>query len=126
MSISWTSSGDFKRTQAFLDRMTRLDLKTRLSRYGDQGLSALRAATPVDSGLAANSWSYEVETNSNGFSLTWKNFDVENGFPVAIMINHGYSTGTGGFVAGRNYINPAIQPVFDRIVNEIWKEVTSS
>lgn len=90
------------------------------------GIGALAAATPHDSGLAASSWGYKVENSSGGVSISWTNTDVEGGFPVAIMLQYGHGTGTGGYVAGRDYINPAMKPIFDKIADRVWKAVTSA
>jgi hypothetical protein len=124
--ISFSSTGDWRRTEAFLRKMTSTDLLSALGKYGQQGVSALAAATPTDSGLAASSWDYTVEGSQGSASITWTNTDQENGFPVAIMLQYGHGTGTGGYVQGRDYINPAIRPVFDRIADEVWKAVTSA
>lgn len=126
VSVSFTHSGDLNRTTAFLESMQRLDILRTISRYGQEGVNALASATPVDTGLAASSWSYGVQQTRGGFSIAWSNYDIENGFPVVIMLQYGYGTGTGGFVQGRDFINPAIRPIFDRIANDVWKVVTSS
>jgi hypothetical protein len=124
--FSFESKGDFTNTMRFLKAMEHLNLPALLAPYGQEGVSALAAATPVDSGLAAASWGYEVSSSRSGVTITWTNTDTENGFPVAIMLQYGHGTGTGGYVQGRDYINPAIRPIFDRIANEVWKVVTSS
>lgn len=124
--IKFTSSGSFKHTESFLRAMTRLDIPSILHKYGKVGVLALSAATPVNTGLAAASWYYEVSTRGGTYSISWCNFDVENGFPVAIMLQYGYATGTGGYVQGQDYINPAIRPIFDQIANDVWKAVTSA
>lgn len=97
-----------------------------LNHYGKVGVDALSRATPVDSGLAANSWGFVVEQKGSVYSITWTNNDIENGFPVAVMIQYGYGTGNGAYIQGRDYINPAMQPIFDQIANEVWKAVTSA
>lgn len=124
--ITLTSKGDFRRTESFLKKMSRRDIYKVLGKYGQEGVAALSSATPVESGLAANSWSYEVENNRRSASISWLNHDVESGFPVAIMLQFGYGTGTGGYVQGRDYINPAIKPIFDKIAESVWREVTSA
>ena len=123
--FSVTSTGSFKKTSAFLEAMRRLNIMAVLERHGREGVSALSAATPMDSGLAASSWSYEVARRGGVYEITWLNHDIENGFPVAIMLQYGYGTGTGGYVQGQDYINPAIRPIFDRIADEVWRVVTS-
>lgn len=124
--IIFESKGDFRKTDNFLKKMAKLDLASRLGKYGQEGVSALASATPTDTGLAANSWYYEVEAKGKSATLTWLNHDIESGFPVAIMIQYGHGTGTGGYVRGQDYINPAIRPIFDRISEAVWKEVTSA
>lgn len=122
--IVFESKGDFKRTGNFLKRLLKLDIYKVLDRYGREGVAALSSATPADSGLASTSWDYKTEVNRKSASITWLNHDIENGFPVAVMLQYGYGTGTGGYVQGRDYINPAIKPVFDKIANSVWREVT--
>jgi hypothetical protein len=124
--FSITSTGSFKKTSTFLEAMARLNIMAVLNRYGSEGVAALARATPVDSGLAASSWSYEVNRRGGVYEIVWLNTDIENGFPVAIMLQYGYGTGTGGYVAGHDYINPAARPIFDRIADEVWKAVTSA
>lgn len=122
--IVFESKGDFKRTGNFLKRLLKLDIYKVLDRYGREGVAALSSATPADSGLASTSWDYKTEVNRKSASITWLNHDIENGFPVAVMLQYGYGTGTGGYVQGRDYINPAIKPVFDKIADSVWREVT--
>lgn len=124
--ISVVSSGSFKNTEAFLKSMARLDILRILESCGQEGVTALSLATPVDSGLAASSWSYKVGGRNGKYTIAWYNSDVENGFPVAIMLQYGYGTGTGGFVQGEDYINPAMKPIFTKIANKAWKAVTSA
>jgi hypothetical protein len=119
-------NGSFDNTERFLKRVSRLDIGSILDRYGEIGTAALRSATPVDTGLTAESWSHSVERTGDVYTLGWSNSDVENGFHVAIAIQYGHGTGTGGWVQGIDYINPAIRPVFDKIADEVWKVVTSS
>lgn len=118
--------GSFKHLESFLKSMTKLDVIGILHQSGKEGVTALSAATPVESGLAAASWGYVVQRNGPTYSITWTNSDVERGFPVAIMLQYGYGTGTGGFVQGQDYINPAIRPIFDKIAAKVWKAVTSA
>lgn len=122
--ISFKSSGSTKNLESFLNSKKRMDLRSVLNRYGQDGVRALESNTPKESGLAATSWDYSIETTRTGFSITWTNSDTESGFPVALMLQYGYATGTGGYVQGRDYINPAMRPVFDRIADQLWKEVT--
>lgn len=124
--ISFESTGDFNRTEDFLKRMSEPDILSTLNQYGRQGVAALASATPVDSGLTAHSWNYVVEHKKGSYSITWTNSHVEDGVPVAILIQYGHGTGTGGYVKGRDFINPAIQPIFDKISSDVWKAVTAA
>lgn len=124
--ISASSSGSFAKLEHFLRATSKLDVRSAVESQAQAGVDALSAATPQNSGLAAQSWSYQIKQTSGGWIISWHNSDVESGFPVAIMLQYGYSTGTGGYVAGRDYINPALQPIFDRIQENIWKAVTSA
>lgn len=124
--ISVHSSGSFKKTEAFLRKMQKLDIPGVMHACGQEGVNALARATPIDTGNAAHSWSYEVSSSGGIHRIVWTNSDVENGFPVAIMLQYGYGTGTGGYVQGRDYINPAIRPTFDKIADKVWKAVTSA
>lgn len=126
MKVSMSTSGSFKKTESFLRTMQKKDIFAALEGYAQEGVRALQAGTPVDSGLAASSWGYEVRKSRGTYTITWTNSDVENGFPVAIMLQYGYGTGTGGYVAGRDYINPAMKPIFDQIADKVWKAVTSA
>lgn len=123
--ITLEAKGGWDRTEAFLKRAVRLNLAQRLQAAAAEGVAALAAATPKESGLTANSWTAEVTIGANGFTIEWQNTHVVSGVPIAIILQYGHGTGTGGYVQGRDYINPAIQPVFDKIADEIWKEVTS-
>lgn len=124
--ISLSSDGSFDKTERFLHAMQKLNVKKVIDAAAQRGVIALSKATPKESGLAANSWNYVI-TQSKGFvSIGWTNSDVENGYPVAIMIQYGHGTGTGGWIQGIDYINPAMRPVFDEIAETIWKAVTSA
>lgn len=124
--ISFRQKGDFSKVTRFLERAKEAVHLGDLDKYGRAGVDALASATPVDSGLTASSWSYEI-TNRNGTArISFKNSNVQNGVPIAIILQYGHATGTGGWVEGRDYINPAIQPIFDQIANSAWKEVTGS
>ena len=117
-------SGSFKNTKRFLSRASQLNIRNVLDRYGREGVVALASATPVDTGLTANSWGYEVHISKNMYSIVWTNSNIVNGVPIAILLQYGHATKNGGYVQGRDYINPAIRPIFDRIAQEVWKEVT--
>lgn len=123
--IEIKSSGSFRNTDRWFNKMSRPDVWVTLNSYGRQGVAALAAATPLDSGNTANSWTYEVEITRTRTTLTWLNTNTVNGVNIAIILQYGHGTGTGGYVAGRDYINPAIKPIFDDIANGVWKEVTS-
>lgn len=124
--ISVETSGSYNKTRSYLQKIARGDFYQVLDRLAQKGVNALASATPVDSGLAARGWTYTIERSAGSATISWLNTDVETGFPVAIMLQYGYSTGTGGYVAGRDYINPAMRPIFDEIQAEVWKVVTSS
>ena len=96
-----------------------------LVRYGREGVAALSAATPKDSGLTAASWDYEITHNGKETTIAFTNSNVRNGVNIAIILQYGHGTRNGGYVAGRDYINPAIQPIFDKMANEAWREVTN-
>jgi hypothetical protein len=124
--IEVIDSGSFKNTESFLNAIMKLDIRSLIEPYAQEGVRALASATPVDSGLASRSWYYDIEQDAKGTRIIWKNSDVESGFPVAVMLQYGYGTGTGGYVQGVDYINPAIRPIMDRIANDVWKAVTSA
>ena len=122
--ITFKHKGDFSNLTRFLERVKEVVRIGDLDKYGRAGVEALANATPVDSGETANSWYYEI-TNSNGSAkITFNNSNIQNGVPIAIILQYGHGTGTGGWVEGRDYINPAIQPIFDEIANNAWREVT--
>ena len=122
--IRCTVKGDFKKSYSFLKRIRKLDLDSLLEKYAEEGVSALASATPVNSGTTAASWYYEIAKESNQISIYWKNSNVNQGVQIAVILNYGHGTGWGGYVQGRHYISPAIQPVFDQIAEAAWKEVT--
>lgn len=124
--ITFSVSGSTGKTDAFLRKIQSGDLYSGLEAIAQRGVSALQAATPKDSGLTAASWSYEIEKTSEKTTITWINTNTINGVNVAIILQYGHGTGTGGYVAGRDYINAAIQPIFDEIANDVWKKVTSA
>lgn len=124
--IRITSKGDFNNTFRFLKKMSNFKVNKILDKYGAMGVSALAAATPVDSGLTANSWGYEISVEKEGATIHWTNTNQNNGVYIAVILQYGHGTGTGGYVQGRDYINPAIRPVFDKIAEEAWMEVVNS
>lgn len=123
--ISFSSSGSFDRTERFLRRILQGDLYRSLDAQAQIGVAALSSATPIDSGETASSWTSEVQIGGGTCTIIWSNGAMAGG-PLAIMLQYGHGTGTGGYVAGRDYINPAIKPVFDRIAETVWREVTSA
>lgn len=122
--IRFKVKGGFSKTVDYLERLKRFEIRKILDRYGKAGVAALSSATPVDTGLTASSWYYKIEVGANTTSLIFCNSNVQNGVPIAIILQYGHGTGTGGYVQGRDYINPAIQPVFDDLVKKAREEVT--
>lgn len=117
MSLSW--QGDYRATKRWMDKMEAGRVADVLRSCGEKGIEALSAATPVRTGKTAASWGFEAKTSSKGVTLTWTNSNVVNGVPIAIILQYGHGTGTGGYVHGRDYINPAMRPVFDEIESRI-------
>ena len=125
MPIKFVQHGDFSKTEKFFERCRNLFHAGVLDKYGREGVAALSMATPVDTGKTAASWRYRVAYNKNSVSIEWINDNsTETGIPIAVLIQYGHGTGNGGYVRGRDFINPAIQPIFDKITDAIWKEVT--
>ena len=128
MSIRLTSKGDYNRITGYLkdlkNKKAQRIIQSALEKYGQEGVSALSTATPVKTGKTASSWRYEVEVGNESARLTFYNDNINNYVNIAIILQYGHGTGTGGWVEGRDYINPAIQPIFDRIPDEVWKEVS--
>ncbi len=122
--ISFRQKGDFSKLNRYFERLKEAARVSVLDKYGQEGVAALSSATPVDSGETASSWFYEIEHTSTSATITFCNSHINKGVPIAIILQYGHGTGTGGWVEGRDYINPAIQPVFDRITSEAWEEVT--
>lgn len=121
-----TQKGNFNNTEKFLDKAKNLDFVAILENYGREGVDALSNATPELTGLTKDSWDYVVTTNGNTYILTWTNSNSENGLPVAILIQYGHGTRNGEYIPGYDFINPAIKPVIDKIIEDGWKEVTST
>lgn len=117
--------GDFTLTKTFFKKVSNKNFASMLSKYGELGVRALSQATPVDTGKTASSWYYEIESSRASVRIVWKNSNVNRGVNIAIVLQYGHGTGTGGWVEGRDYINPAMQPIFDAIAREAWEEVTS-
>lgn len=124
MPIKISSKGSFTQTDQFLSRMTKEEIFSILSNYGAQGVAALASATPKDTGATAAAWSYEVIQQFGRHSIIFHNSNLDEDRPIAILIQYGHATRNGGYVQGRDYINPVIRPLFDQIVSEVWKAVT--
>jgi hypothetical protein len=122
--ISFSSKGSFTKTDNFLKKMSKGEIFRQLEGFGKEGVAALSAATPVSSSTTAQSWNYTVHHSMRSSSITWTNSNIVDGVPIAIILQYGHGTGTGGYVQGRDYINPALKPVFDKIANKVWKAVT--
>lgn len=122
--IKVTTKGSWKNTEKYLQRIKKGDYLKSLDRYGPVGVAALKAATPIDESKAANSWTYSIIRKKGSYSIVWRNTDIEGGAPIVILLQYGHGTRRGGYVPGRDFINPAIRPVFDDIVAAMWKEVT--
>lgn len=123
--IRFRQKGDFSKLTTFFEKAKESVHLGNLDKYGREGVSALSSATPVDTGLTAKSWYYEIENNNGSVKINFKNSNIQNGVPIAIILQYGHATGNGGWVQGRDYINPAIQPIFDKITNDAWEEVTN-
>lgn len=122
--ITFTEKGSFKNTERYLSKLSKMELARVLNKYGSLGVNALSNATPVDSGLTSASWYFTIESKRGYHSIRWHNSHVEDGVPIAVILQYGHGTGTGGYVQGRDYVNPAVRPIFDQIAAEAWKEVT--
>lgn len=124
--IRFKTRGDFKKTRKFLKNLDEKDWYSILNLYGEYGVAALASNTPVDTGKTSQSWSYTVEKRRDGYTIHWKNSNVQNGANIALLIQYGHGTRNGGYVQGLDYINPAIRPVFREMVGDIWEEVQNS
>lgn len=122
--ISFRHKGDFSKLTGFLEKAKNTVRLGDLDRYAREGVAALASATPVETGKTASSWFYEIERKDGSTVISFHNSNIQNGVPIAIILQYGHGTGTGGWVQGRDYINPAIQPIFDRLANDAWREVT--
>jgi len=121
--ITFKQTGDFSKTKRAFKKMQDVTKKGILDKYGKAGVAALASATPTESGKTAGSWTYEIQNSASGSSITWSNTNVNKGVNIAIILQYGHGTGTGGWVSGRDYINPAMRPVFDNIAESVWKEI---
>lgn len=123
--IKYVVKGDFGKTESFLNKLKQIRFSSRMDKYGKAGVRALASATPRDTGKTADSWDYEIEEEPGRTTITWFNSNVQNGVNIALILQYGHGTRTGGYVQGRDYINPALQSVFDEMADAAWKEVTS-
>lgn len=119
-----SSPGSFDKTIAYLKRLENGDMFKGLERYGRMGADALSGTTPKETGETARSWGYQIEGNKNKIIISWFNLHENDGVNIAIIIQYGHGTGTGGYVEGRDFINPTMRPIFDQIVDDVWREVT--
>ena len=124
--ITFRQKGGFSKFNKYLERVKRAGKLSVLDKYGQEGVAALASATPVDTGKTASSWYYRIDNKPGSISITFNNSNIQNGVPIAIILHYGHATGNGGWVEGRDYINKAIQPVFDKLANEAWREVTKA
>ena len=122
--ITFTQRGSFRNTERYLRRLKEAELFAVLNKYGEIGVSALSNATPLESGETAASWSYSIQQRPGYYSIRWHNSHTNDGAPIAVLLQYGHGTGTGGYVQGRDYINPAVRPIFETMANDAWREVT--
>ena len=122
--IRFRQKGDFRKATRYFERLREAACLGMLDKYGEKGVAALSSATPVESGKTANSWYYTIVNTYNRAEISFHNSNVNKGVPIAIILQYGHGTRNGGWVEGRDYINPAVQPIFDEIVENMWKEVT--
>lgn len=122
--ISFRQKGNFSKFNRYIERIKEVVKLGTLNKYGREGVRALESATPFDTGNTSRSWYYEIERTNDSVSITFNNSNINQGVPIAIILQYGHGTNHGGWVEGRDYINPAIQPIFDKIADEAWKEVT--
>ena len=122
--ISFRQQGDFSKLTRYLEKAKNAVKIGDLDKYGREGVAALSSATPIDTGLTASSWKYEIEHRNGSVTISFLNTNIQNGVPIAIILQYGHGTKNGGWVQGRDYINPAVQPIFDKIAENAWREVT--
>lgn len=123
--ITFKQTGDFSKTFSFLNNINKMNISDILDKFGEQGVNILSENTPMDSGLTASSWYYKIDTSKGKTKLSWYNSNIVNGVSIAIILQYGHGTKNGGYVEGRDYINPSIKPLFDDMANQVWKEVTN-
>jgi hypothetical protein len=122
--ISIKVKGDLTKTEKYLKRVKKLTLDEYLDAAGMLGVAALAANTPIDTGETAASWSYEIHKGDGVIELVWSNSNTSKGIPIVVLIQYGHATRNGGYVEGRDFINPTVQPIFDQLAKDIWTEVT--
>ena len=122
--ITFEKKGDFSKTFKFFNKLLRRDYLNILDKYGKEGVERLREYTPKDTGLTSESWYYEISHNKDSTTISWLNSNVNNYVNIAIILQYGHATRNGGWVEGVDYINPALKPIFDKMANEAWNEVT--
>lgn len=121
--IGFNQKGDFSKTERYLQKIKNLNVRNIIEKYGEKGVAALSSATPVDTGKTSLSWYYDISQTNTGITINFNNSNINNGVPIAIILQYGHGTRNGGWVEGRDYINPAIQPIFDEIALKAWEEV---
>ena len=126
MLVTFKNRGDFSKTDKFFNRLLRRDYLNVLEKYGQQGVAALSASTPVKTGKTASSWEYIITHTPTESKIEWVNTNVVAGTNVVILLQYGHGTKNGGYVVGRDFINPALKPIFDKMADEAWKEVTKT
>lgn len=124
--IKFRHIGNFEKTEKFLRNNSNRNLNHILKKYAEEGVQALKASTPKDTGKTSESWGYEIITNSSGVTISWKNSNYVKGVSIALILQYGHATRNGGYVQGVDYINPALKPVFEKILKEVWGEVTKN
>lgn len=124
--IKLSHKGELKKTGTFLSKALHMDYKSILDHYGKEGVSALSVATPRRTGKTAESWDYKIREEGSSVVISWSNSNVNKGVPIALILQYGHGTGHGGYVPGRDYINPAMKPIFDEITEKVFKEVSDS
>lgn len=122
--IRFRHKGDFHNTERFFAQATKATPEAILRKYGEAGVTALSSATPIRTGMTASSWEYEIVANADGYAIHWSNANIQNGENIALLLQYGHGTGTGGYVRGIDYINPALEPIFQKLAEDAWREVT--
>lgn len=122
MKISFKQKGDFSKFNAYIDKTRKIFKFGEIEKYAKEGINALKDATPVDSGLTKDSWYYKIERKKDMVTISYLNTNIQNGIPIAIILQYGHATRNGGWVEGIDYINPSLKPIFEKIANDAWKE----